>query len=341
MNVDAFDYPLPEDRIAQRPVEPRDASRLMLLRRSTGEISHHTFRDLPELLDPKDVLVVNDTRVLPARLIGSKVPTGGRVELLLLRRETYDTWEALVRPGRRLPPGTRVTFGDGRLTAEILETTPAGGRKVRFTWEGVFEELLDDLGKMPLPPYIKESVDDAERYQTVYAKASGSAAAPTAGLHFTPELLANIRDRGIGVSSLTLHVGLGTFRPVTTERIEDHAMHEEYFSLPAKTVEAVRAARRRGGRVVAVGTTSLRVLESVADASGELRAKEGWTDIFIYPGYTFRCVDALITNFHLPRSTLLMLVAAFAGYELTMRAYEEAVHSDYRFFSFGDAMLIV
>lgn len=341
MNVDAFDYPLPEDRIAQRPVEPRDASRLMLLRRSTGEISHHTFRDLPELLDPKDVLVVNDTRVLPARLIGSKVPTGGRVELLLLRRETYDTWEALVRPGRRLPPGTRVTFGDGRLTAEILETTPAGGRKVRFTWEGVFEELLDDLGKMPLPPYIKESVDDAERYQTVYAKASGSAAAPTAGLHFTPELLANIRDRGIGVSSLTLHVGLGTFRPVTTERIEDHAMHEEYFSLPAKTVEAVRAARRRGGRVVAVGTTSVRVLESVADASGELRAKEGWTDIFIYPGYTFRCVDALITNFHLPRSTLLMLVAAFAGYELTMRAYEEAVHSDYRFFSFGDAMLIV
>lgn len=341
MNVDAFDYPLPEDRIAQRPVEPRDASRLMLLRRSTGEISHHTFRDLPELLDPKDVLVVNDTRVLPARLIGSKVPTGGRVELLLLRRETYDTWEALVRPGRRLPPGTHVTFGDGRLTAEILETTPAGGRKVRFTWEGVFEELLDDLGKMPLPPYIKESVDDAERYQTVYAKASGSAAAPTAGLHFTPELLANIRDRGIGVSSLTLHVGLGTFRPVTTERIEDHAMHEEYYSLPAETVEAVRAARRRGGRVVAVGTTSVRVLESVADASGELRAKEGWTDIFIYPGYTFRCVDALITNFHLPRSTLLMLVAAFAGYELTMRAYEEAVHSDYRFFSFGDAMLIV
>ncbi len=341
MRTADFDYELPEDRIAQRPVEPRDASRLMLLDRAAGEINHHIFRDLPQFLRPPDLLVVNDSRVMPARLHGTRIPSGGRVEMLLLHRRSVDTWEVLVRPGRRLQPGARVQFGEGALIAEVVAHTEAGGRIVRFTWEGVFESILERLGEMPLPPYIKERLEESERYQTVYAREEGSAAAPTAGLHFTDELLDRVRGRGVRVATVTLHVGLGTFRPMTTERIEEHQMHAEYYRIPLETVSAVQEARQSGGRVIAVGTTVVRVLESVVRAHGSLCACDGWTEIFIYPGYSFRCVDALVTNFHLPRSTLLMLVSAFAGRERTLAAYEEAIREGYRFFSFGDAMLIV
>lgn len=341
MRVSDFDYELPEAAIAQRPAKPRDASRLMVLHRATGAVEHRIFRDLPGYLVPGDVLVVNDSRVVPARLFGEKEGTGGSVELLLLERRSLDTWEALVRPGRRVRPGARLVFGGGLLRARVVDSTPAGGRVIAFEYEGLFEELLRRLGEMPLPPYIKEKLDDPERYQTVYAREEGSKAAPTAGLHFTPELLDAIRQRGVAVVSLTLHVGLGTFRPVTAETVEGHTMHAEYFRVPEETAAAVNGARERGRRVVAVGTTAVRTLESVADERGRIRAGDGWTDIFIYPGYRFKAVDAMVTNFHLPRSTLLMLVCAFAGRERTLAAYGTAIAYGYRFYSFGDAMLIV
>jgi len=341
VNVSDFDYELPESAIAQAPVEPRDASRLLVLHRGRGTLEHRTFRDLPEYLRPGDVLVINDSRVIPARLFGEKEGTGGSVELLLLERRGLDTWEALVRPGRRVRPGARLVFGGGLLRAEVKDVTPAGGRIVSFFYEGVFEDLLRRLGEMPLPPYIKERLDDPERYQTVYAREEGSKAAPTAGLHFTPELLETIRSQGIVIAPLTLHVALGTFRPVSTETVEAHTMHAEFYRLPEATADAVNRARARGGRVVAVGTTAVRTLESAAGEDGRVRAGEGWTDIFIYPGYRFRVVDALVTNFHLPRSTLLMLVCAFAGRERVLSAYKTAVEAGYRFYSFGDAMLIL
>lgn len=341
MRAADFDYSLPEEFIAQRPIEPRDASRLMVVDRAAGRITHHIFRDLPQFLRPTDVMVVNDSRVMPARLIGERVPTGGRVEVLLLHRRTHDTWEVLVRPGRRVQPGARIQFGGGTLTGEIVEHTEAGGRIVRFAWEGTFESVLASLGEMPLPPYIKEALGESERYQTVYAKEQGSAAAPTAGLHFTEGLLSRVQAKGVAVAAVTLHVGLGTFRPMTAERVEEHQMHAEFFRVSPETVHRIETARKSGGRVVAVGTTVVRVLETAGDADGGLRSCDGWTDIFIYPGYEFRCIDALVTNFHLPRSTLLMLVSAFAGRDLTMEAYDAAIREGYRFFSFGDAMLIV
>ena len=341
MRVSDFDYALPESAIAQSPVEPRDASRLMVLDRRSGKIQHRIFRDLPEYLSPGDVLVVNDSRVIPARLFGEKEGTGGSVELLLLERRALDTWEALVRPGRRVRPGARLVFGGGLLRAEVTDVTPAGGRMIVFRYEGVFEELLRRLGEMPLPPYIKQKLDDPERYQTVYSREEGSKAAPTAGLHFTPGLLETIRRRGVEIVSLTLHVGLGTFRPVTAETVEEHVMHAEYFRIPAQTANAVNRAKEQGGRVVAVGTTAVRTLESAADETGRVHPGDGWTDLFIYPGYRFKAVDAMVTNFHLPRSTLLMLVCAFAGREETLAAYRTAVEEGYRFYSFGDAMLIL
>lgn len=340
MRVDAFDYELPESLIAQRPATPRDSARLMVLRRSRSEPEHRVFSELPDLLSPGDLLVLNETKVLPARLIGTKQESGGRIELLLLRRRSIDTWEVLAKPGRRLRAGARAVFGEGRLVGEVLEELPSGGRLVRFDWQGTWEETLDELGRMPLPPYIKAPLDRPERYQTVYAKNEGSVAAPTAGLHFTGELFARLEARGVGIARLTLHVGLGTFRPVSTDTVEEHEMHEEYFEVPKACAEAVNRARREQRRVVAVGTTVARALETAADEEGRARPGEGWTDIFIYPGYAFRCVDALITNFHLPRSTLLMLVSALAGRERILAAYEEAKRLGYRFYSFGDAMMI-
>ena len=340
MRVDEFDYELPEELIAQRPATPRDSSRLMVLRRSAGRPEHRVFSELPELLEPGDLLVLNETKVLPARLIGVKKESRGQVEFLLLRRTALDTWEVLARPGRRLRPGARAVFGDGRLEGEVVAELPSGVRLVRFTWQGTWDAVLEELGRMPLPPYIKASLDEPERYQTVYARREGSVAAPTAGLHFTGELLGRLEAKGVEIARLTLHVGLGTFRPVTSETVEGHTMHEEYFEVPESCAEAVNRARRGRKRVVAVGTTVARALETVADERGEVRPYSGWTGIFIYPGYTFRCVDLLITNFHLPRSTLLMLVCAFAGRERILAAYEEAKRLGYRFYSFGDAMMI-
>lgn len=341
MELRDFDYELPPDLIAQEPVTPRDASRLMVVRRESGRIEHRIFRDLPQYLRPEDVLVLNDTRVLPARLLGVRPGTGGHVELLLLRRLDASRWEVLARPGRRVRPGSTVSFGDGGLLATVLETTESGGRIVEFQYEGVFEEVLDQLGQIPLPPYITRALEERERYQTVYSREKGSAAAPTAGLHFTPELLDRVRGAGIETLFLTLHVGLGTFRPVQVERIEEHRMHAEYYSVSRETAAAINLRRSSGGRVVAVGTTTTRTLESAARAGGEILPGSGWTDIFIYPGYRFKAVDALVTNFHLPRSTLLMLVSAFAGRDLMLEAYREAIREKYRFFSFGDAMLIL
>ena len=339
MKLSDFMYELPEERIAQTPVEPRDHSRLMVIHRDTGKIEHRHFYDVIDYLNPGDCLVINETKVIPARLYGER-PTGGACEVLLLKQVGPKRWETLVRPGKKLKPGAEVIFGDGRLKCTVLETTDAGGRIVEFECEGTFEAALDALGEMPLPPYIHEKLQDRDRYQTVYAKQDGSAAAPTAGLHFTPELLARIREKGIDVVPVLLHVGVGTFRPVKAENIEDHEMHTEYFEVTQDAAERINAARARGGRVVAVGTTSVRTLESAA-AEGRVRAMRGDTNIFIKPGYRFQMVDALITNFHLPGSTLVMLVSAFYDRARVLDAYRLAVREEYRFFSFGDAMLLL
>ncbi len=339
MKTSDFNYELPEELIAQTPLERRDASRLMTLDRETGETGHFHFYDLPQFLRPGDCLVLNDSRVLPARLIGRR-PTGGICEVLLLTDRGGDAWECLVRPGRKLKPGAEVSFGDGQLAARVEAELEDGKRLVRFIYKGIFLEVLERLGRMPLPPYIKAELRDNERYQTVYSKVMGSAAAPTAGLHFTPELLERIRGMGVKVCYVTLHVGLGTFRPVKAEDIQDHEMHSEFCMIPAETAETVNETRRSGGRCVCVGTTSCRTLESFAAEDGTLSERSGWTDIFIYPGYRFKAVDALVTNFHLPQSTLIMLVSALAGREHVLAAYEDAVRERYRFFSFGDAMFI-
>ena len=339
MKKSDFAYDLPQELIAQTPLEQRDASRLMCLDKTTGEIRHRIFRELPELLREGDCLVMNDSRVIPARLFGTR-PTGGSVEVVLLRDLGGGEWECLTRPGRKTPPGTEITFGGGELTAVVTRAEADGNKVLRFRYEGIFLEILEKLGQMPLPPYIKEKLEDPERYQTVYARDPGSAAAPTAGLHFTRELLEEIENRGVKTCRVTLHVGLGTFRPVKEENIEDHPMHSEFCIVPEETAETVNRTHAEGGRVIAVGTTSCRTLESFAGSDGILRAGSGWTDIFIYPGYRFRTVNALITNFHLPESTLIMLVSALAGRENIQNAYRRAVELRYRFFSFGDAMFI-
>lgn len=339
MKTSDFFYELPQELIAQTPLERRDGSRLLTLNKETGAIEHRHFFDLPQFLHPGDCLVLNNSRVLPARLIGHR-PTGGAVEILLLVDKGGDTWECLVRPGKKLRTGARISFGEGQLQAEITEVLPDGNRLVHFEYEGIFLEVLEELGRMPLPPYIKEELKDQERYQTVYSKVVGSAAAPTAGLHFTPELLKEIQDKGINLCYVTLHVGLGTFRPVKEEEITEHEMHSEYCVIPQETADIINETKKNGGRVICVGTTSCRTLESWANEDGTLSATGGWTDIFIYPGYQFKVMDALVTNFHLPESTLIMLVSALAGREHILDAYKEAVKERYRFFSFGDAMFI-
>jgi len=334
-----FDFYLPEELIAQTPLERRDASRLLTLDKSTGAVGHYHFYDLPRFLRPGDCLVLNDSRVLPARLIGRR-PTGGACEVLLLVDKGGDLWECLVRPGRKLKPGARVSFGDGRLTATVEAELNDGKRAVRFRYQGIFLEILEELGRMPLPPYIKAELEDQERYQTVYSKVAGSAAAPTAGLHFTPELLERVREMGVKVCFVTLHVGLGTFRPVKAEDITDHEMHSEFCMISQETADIINETKKNGGRVICVGTTSCRTVESFAAEDGTMSERSGWTNIFIYPGYKFKVLDALVTNFHLPQSTLIMLVSALAGREHVLAAYEEAVRERYRFFSFGDAMFI-
>lgn len=339
MKKSDFYFDLPEELIAQTPLEQRDHSRLLHLNKTTGEIEHMHFYQLPDLLREGDCLVLNNSRVLPARLIGSRL-TGGSVELVLLRDLGDGCWECLSRPGRKTKPGTELTFGNGELTATVESVAEGGNRIVRFHYEGIFLEVLERLGKMPLPPYIKAELEDAERYQTVYSKELGSAAAPTAGLHFTPELLEEIASRGVKICYVTLHVGLGTFRPVKEDEIENHEMHSEFCIIPEETAKTVTETKRNGGRIVCVGTTSCRTVESFANEDGSLPAESGWTDIFIYPGYKFKCLDALVTNFHLPESTLIMLVSALAGREHVLNAYKTAVEEKYRFFSFGDAMFI-
>ena len=339
MKKSDFSFELPEELIAQTPLERRDHSRLLVLDRTTGELEHRHFYDLPGLLHEGDCLVMNDSRVLPARLLGCR-STGGSVELVLLRDLGEGKWECLSRPGRKTKPGTELSFGDGELTAEVLSVADGGNRIVQFHYEGIFLEVLERLGKMPLPPYIKEELQDAERYQTVYSREIGSAAAPTAGLHFTKELLEQIAVEGVKLCYVTLHVGLGTFRPVKEEEIEAHEMHAEFCMIPEETARIVNETKQNGGRVIAVGTTSCRTLESFAAPDGTLKTSSGWTDIFIYPGYRFKCIDALVTNFHLPESTLIMLVSALAGRERVLNAYQTAVRERYRFFSFGDAMFI-
>ena len=340
MKTSDFYYDLPQELIAQTPLERRDGSRLMVLDRESGEITHRHFYDLPEYLHPGDTLALNDSRVLPARLYGHRVPTGGAVELLLLKDQGDGKWECLARPGRKLKPGAEVSFGDGELTATIAEDLQEGKKLVQFHYEGIFLEILERLGKMPLPPYIKEELQNGERYQTVYSKVTGSAAAPTAGLHFTKELLQKIQDMGVSIAYVTLHVGLGTFRPVSAEEVTDHHMHSEFCMISKETAELLNETHRRGGRIICVGTTSCRTLESFAKEDGTFEESSGWTEIFIYPGYRFKAMDALVTNFHLPESTLVMLVSAFAGREHILNAYNTAVQERYRFFSFGDAMLI-
>ena len=335
-----FYYYLPPELIAQTPIEQRDASRLLTLNKETGETQHHHFYDLPNFLRPGDCLVLNNSRVLPARLIGKREPGGGACEVMLLIDRGEKTWECLVRPGKKLRTGTKLSFGEGQLTAEITEVLDNGNRLVRFHYEGIFLEVLERLGKMPLPPYIKEELQDSERYQTVYSKEVGSAAAPTAGLHFTKELLEKIQEMGVRVCYVTLHVGLGTFRPVKAEDINDHEMHSEYCTISAETAEIINRTKREGGRVICVGTTSCRTIESWAGEDGSMKESAGWTNIFIYPGYRFKVLDCLVTNFHLPESTLIMLISALAGREHVLAAYEEAVQERYRFFSFGDAMFI-
>ena len=340
MKVEDFYFDLPEELIAQHPLEKRDSSRLLVLDKKTGEINHQHFGDLPDFLKKGDVLVLNDTRVIPARLLGVKEDTEGKIEFLLLNRKMLDTYECLAKPGKRARKGAKFTFGEGLLKAEVLDVLENGNRIVKFFYDGVFEEILDRLGEMPLPPYIKEKLEDRERYQTVYSREEGSAAAPTAGLHFTKELLDKLQSMGVETAFLTLHVGLGTFRPVKVESVENHDMHEEFYSLDAKNAEIINTAKNEGRRIISVGTTSTRTLETIADEKGFVREASGYTKIFIYPGYQFKCVDCLITNFHLPESTLIMLVSALAGQENVMNAYRTAVKEKYRFFSFGDSMLI-
>ena len=341
MKTHDFYYDLPKERIAQTPVEPRDHSRLLVMNRFTGEMEHRHFYDITDYLRPGDLLVVNDSRVLPARLYGYKEDTGAHMELLLLEQKENLLWECLAKPGKKAKPGTKLIFGDGLLTGEVVEVKEDGNRMVQFTCDGNFYSVLDQIGQMPLPPYITEKLQDKERYQTVYSKELGSAAAPTAGLHFTPELMDKIRAMGVDFASVTLHVGLGTFRPVKAEEVTQHKMHSEHCLLPKETAEKILQTKAKGGRVIAVGTTSCRTLESVATFTGKIQPWEGYTDIFIYPGYEFKVLDGLITNFHLPESTLIMLVSAFAGREHILHAYEEAVRLEYRFFSFGDACLFL
>ena len=340
MKTSDFDYELPQELIAQTPVEPRDSSRLLVYHRDTGAVEHKIFRDVIDYLNPGDVLVINQTRVIPARLYGTKEGTGGAIEFLLLRRLNLTDWEVILKPGKKAKPGARFVFGNGELVAEILTLSEDGGRTVRFFYEGVFEDVLDRLGQMPLPPYIHEKLEDKTRYQTVYAKVDGSAAAPTAGLHFTPELLERIKQKGIDVVPVLLHVGLGTFRPVKEDDVADHHMHSEYYEVTPEQAEAINAARARGGRIVCVGTTSVRTLETVATEDGIVHPGSGFTQIFITPGVKIKAVDALITNFHLPQSTLLMLISALMGRENALAVYKQAVEEKYRFFSFGDAMMI-
>ena len=340
MDVKDFYFDLPQELIAQDPLEDRASSRLLVLDKHTGEITHKGFRDILEYLKPGDCLVINDTKVIPARLFGVKEDTGAKIEILLLKRRENDIWETLVKPGKKAKPGTRIVFGEGLLTGTVLETVDDGNRLIQFSYEGIFEEILDQLGQMPLPPYITHQLKDKNRYQTVYAKHEGSAAAPTAGLHFTKELLKQVEDMGVKIAHVTLHVGLGTFRPVKVEHVQDHHMHSEFYVVEESEAKKVNDTKEAGGRVICVGTTSCRTVESAADENGRLKAGTGWTDIFIYPGYQFKILDGLITNFHLPESTLVMLVSALAGREHILNAYQQAVERKYRFFSFGDAMFI-
>lgn len=340
MKTSDFYYHLPQNLIAQTPLEDRSASRLLMVDKNSGALKHAHFRDIIEHIHPGDCLVLNDTRVIPARLYGEKEGSGGKIEFLLLTRREQDIWEVILKPGKKAKPGARFVFGGGLLTAEILDVVNDGNRLVRFYYEGLFENVLDTLGEMPLPPYITEHLKDRERYQTVYSKHEGSAAAPTAGLHFTPELLEAIKSKGASLAYVTLHVGLGTFRPVKVDDVESHKMHSEFYVITKEASDIINEAKRNGGRIISVGTTSTRVLETVADENGFVKEASGWTDIFLYPPYKFKCPDALITNFHLPESTLLMLVSAFSSKEIMMNAYEEAVKEKYRFFSFGDAMFI-
>ena len=340
MKTSDFYFDLPEELIAQVPILDRSSSKLMVLDKETGEIEHKTFKNVIDYLNPGDCLVLNNTRVIPARLIGEKVDTGGKIEFLLLKRTEEDTWQALVKPGKRAKIGTKFSFGNGKLIGEVVGLAEEGSRIIKFHYEGIFEEVLDELGNMPLPPYITERLEERERYQTVYSKHNGSAAAPTAGLHFTEELLKEIKEKGVDIARVTLHVGLGTFRPVKEENVLDHHMHSEFYRIDEEAAEKINNARKNNGRIIAVGTTSTRTLESVAKEDGTIEACSGWTQIFIYPGYKFKAIDCLITNFHLPESTLVMLVSALAGRENVLNAYETAVKEKYRFFSFGDAMFI-
>ena len=340
MMVTDFDYELPEELIAQTPLADRPASRLLVLDKETGAISHRHFRDIKDFLRPGDCLVLNDTKVIPARLYGEREDTGAPVEFLLLEQKNEDVWDVILKPGKKCKPGHIISFGGGKLKAEILEVTEDGNRLVRFLYDGIFQEILSELGEMPLPPYIHEKLKDRDRYQTVYAKHDGSAAAPTAGLHFNTELLQQLKEQGINLAFVTLHVGLGTFRPVKAEKVSEHVMHEEFYRLSEEAAETINKTKKNGGRIICVGTTSTRVIESIAEENGTVSPKSGYTNIFIYPGYRFKCLDGLITNFHLPKSTLVMLVSALAGKENVLSAYHEAVKEQYRFFSFGDAMLI-
>ncbi len=340
MDVKDFDYDLPEELIAQDPLEDRSSSRLMVLDKKTGEVSHHVFKEIINYLRPGDCLVLNNTKVIPARLFGVKEGTHAKIEILLLKRRQNDVWETLVKPGKKAKPGTKIIFGDGILVGEVIDVVEDGNRLIQFTYDGIFEEILDKLGQMPLPPYITHQLKDKNRYQTVYAKYDGSAAAPTAGLHFTKELLSAVKEKGVDIAEVTLHVGLGTFRPVKVDNVLDHHMHSEFYMVSQEAADKINTAKKNGGRIISVGTTSTRTLESAADENGMLKECSGWTDIFIYPGYRFKVIDCLITNFHLPQSTLVMLVSALAGREHILAAYKKAVEEKYRFFSFGDAMFI-
>lgn len=340
MDVKDFDYYLPEELIAQDPLEDRSSSRLMVLDKKTGEVEHKVFKDIIDYLMPGDCIVLNNTKVIPARLYGAKEGTNAKIEVLLLKRKENDIWETLVKPGKKAKPGTRIIFGDGILVGEVVDIVEEGNRLIKFYYDGIFEEILDQLGQMPLPPYITHELKDKNRYQTVYAKYDGSAAAPTVGLHFTKELLDKVKEKGVDIAEVTLHVGLGTFRPVKVENVLDHHMHSEFYMVSQEAADKINLAKKNGHRIISVGTTSTRTLESAADENGYLKETSGWTDIFIYPGYKFKVIDGLITNFHLPQSTLVMLVSALAGRENVLNAYEEAVKEKYRFFSFGDAMYI-